>query len=166
MNFRQHLAAIRNGDAAKTTGPKPKKPIARVSKKKRAEIKADQEARNGDDTALVKWFKSQMKYMPSRCEETGEPINNREYRFAICSIAHILPKENCVSVKLHPLNRVFLHPDFHTKFDAMSWEEREKLKIWPKIQERLISVWPDLSPEEHRHFPESVRNWIEENNPF
>lgn len=166
MNFRQQLSDIRNGMAAKTTGPKPKKPIAKVSAKKRAEVEADKAARNGGDTDLVKWFKAQMRIMPEQCEETGLRLETRIYEYAIMSICHILPKSSCKSVALHPLNRMFFNPDFHTKFDAMSWEERGRLGCWPVIKERLIDIWPDLAEAEQRHFPDSVRTWIEENDVF
>ncbi len=61
---------------------------------------------------------------------------------------------------------MFFEPSFHKKFDAMSWEEREALGCWPVIQQRLISVWEDLAETEKRHFPDSVRNFIEKNDPF
>lgn len=166
MNFREQLAAIRNGDSPKTTGAKPKKPIAKVSAKKRAEVEADKAARNGGDTDLVKWFKAQMRMMPEQCEQTGLRLETRIYEYAIMSICHILPKASCKSVALHPLNRMFFNPDFHTKFDAMSWEEREQLGCWPVIRQRLISVWEDLHPNERRHFPPKLRDWIEQNDVF
>jgi len=48
----------------------------------------------------------------------------------------------------------------------MSWEEREKLGCWPIIRERLIHVWLHLAPDERRHFPHNLRQWIEDNEPF
>jgi hypothetical protein len=82
------------------------------------------------------------------------------------SVAHILPKSTCPSVATHPLNWIELNVDFHKKFDAMSWEEREKLGCWPVIRERLIHIWLHLAEAERRHFPHSLRQWIEDNEPF
>lgn len=166
MNYRDQLAAIRSGLAPKTTGKKPPKAIPKVSAKKKAQDEADKEARKGGESDLVKWFRAQMKVMPLVCEETGLRIETGIYQYAIMSIAHILPKASCKSVALHPLNRVFLDPDYHKKFDAMSWSEREQMGCWSVIQQRLISVWEDLAPDERRHFPDSVRDFIEKNEPL
>ncbi len=166
LRYSERLRLIKLDLLPKEAVAKAKKPIPKVSAKKAAAVAAEKEARNGEDTALVKWFKLQMKVMPARCEETGQPLNTKTYEYAICSICHILPKESCKSVKLHPLNRMFYHPDFHTKFDAMSWEEREQLKSWPQIRERLIHIWLHLADAERRHFPHNLRQWIEDNEPF
>lgn len=166
LPYSERLRLIKLGLLPKEAVAKPKKPIAKVSAKKRAEIEADKAARNGGDTDLVKWFKAQMRVMPEQCEETGLRLETRIYEYAIMSICHILPKASCKSVALHPLNRMFFNPDFHTKFDAMSWEEREQLGCWPVIMERLIAVWPDLPQAEQRHFPDTVRTWIEQNDVF
>jgi hypothetical protein len=147
--------------------PKPPKQhiIAKKSAKKLKQEADEKERLGGNDTERVKWYKMQMKYM-NVCEETGLRLETKIYRYAIMSICHILPKSTCPSVAEHPLNRMFFIPDFHTKFDAMSWEEREKLGCWPVIRDRLIMVFPDLAVEERRHFPDSVLKFIENNQPF
>jgi hypothetical protein len=145
--------------------PKEKKTyrIPQKSKKKIEEEKAEKLARNGEETDLVKFFKRCMKYMTGRCAETGLKHEYKIYEYAIRAVCHLLPKASCESVKYHPLNWIELNPDFHVKFDAMSWEEREKLGCWPVIKERLIMIWPDLDPSEHRHFPDSVKDYISKN---
>lgn len=145
---------------------KERKAIPKVSAKKRAEVEADKAGRNGGETAKQKWFRQQVKYMPDYCEETGLKLERNIFKYAICSVAHILSQQQCPSVALHPLNRMFFEPVFHVKFDRMSWEERQQLGCWPKIKERLIDIWPDLAEAEQRHFPDSVRTWIEENDVF
>jgi len=152
-------------EAGRPLKQKIKKPIAKMSAKRIEKEKAEKEARGENDTELQRWFKMQMKYM-NVCEETGMKLETKTYRYAIMSICHILPKSKCKSVATHPLNRVFLLPDLHAKFDAMSWEEREQMGCWPVIQERLIMVYPDLAEDEKRHFPESVLRFIEANNVF
>lgn len=142
---------------------KEKKPLKKKSEKKIAEERAERERLGGDDTDLVKWYKARMKMMTGYCNETGLKTETKIYKYAIASICHLLPKSTCPSVKTHPLNFIELNCDFHTKFDAMSWEEKEKLGCWPIIHDRLISVWCDLAPEERKYFPDSVRNFIEKN---
>lgn len=145
--------------------PKKQYSIPKKSKKKIEQEAKDKEARGENDTDLQRWFKNQMKYM-NVCEETGMKLETKIYRYAIMSICHILPKAKVKSVATHPLNRVFLLPDLHAKFDSQSWEEREKWSCWPIIVERLISVYPDLAEEEKRHFPDSVLKYIENNSNF
>ena len=164
--FHKRLAAIRDGSAPKTTGPKQRKPIAKKSAKRQAEDAAAKDVRSGEDTELVKFFKRAIKQMSGYCEETGLKTETSIYQYAIMSICHILPRSKCPSVALHPCIWVELNCDFHTKFDAMSWQEREQLGCWPIIRDKLIMVWPDLHPSEHRHFPESVLNYMEKNKSF
>lgn len=173
MNFREQLAAIRNGDAPKTTGAKPKKPIAKVSAKKRAEQAAGKDS-NGD-TELVRFFKQCMKLMTGHCMNCHARTETKEYSAAIFSICHILDKRNAVapSVKCHPQNWIELCPDCHYDFDTPPlepgktlWDKREEMGIWPIVKQKLISVWPDLPQAEQRHFPDSVRTWIEQNDVF
>jgi len=139
--------------------------IPKVSEKRKAKMKAEAEVRGDGDTELQKWFKARMKYM-TVCEDTGLQVECKIYRYAIMSICHILPKSTVKSVAVHPCNFVILLPDLHTKFDAMSWEEREKMAVWPVIMERLIMMYPDLAPEDRRHFPESVLNYMNKRQPF
>ena len=139
----------------------PKKSAKRLEKEKR-----EREERGDDDTELVKWFKGRMKVMGDRCYWCGCKVENKIYRYAIMSICHILPKSTCKSVATHPQNYVILLPDLHTKFDAMSWTEREKLACWEVIRDRLVMGYPDLGPSERRHFADSVLAWMERNSPF
>jgi len=140
--------------------------IPKVSEKRKAKMKAEAEVRGDGDTEKQKFFKAAIKRMTGYCIETGLKTETKIYRYAICSICHILPQSKCPSVAYHPCIWIELNQDFHVKFDAMSWEEREKLGCWPVIMEKLIMVYPDLAPEERRHFPTSVLNFIEKNQPF
>lgn len=140
--------------------------IPKISEKRKAKLAQEKELRGDGDSEKQKWFKSRIKQMSGHCAETGLATETRIYRYAINSICHILSQQHCKSVALHPLNWIELDPGFHVKFDAMSWEEREKLGCWPVIMERLIMVYPDIIESEKRFFPESVRKYIEINNPF
>ena len=161
---------LNNRRNLKTFGKPPTPPktysIPKKSVKKIAEEKAEKERLGGDDTDLVKFFKAAMKRMTGECAETGLKTETKIYAYAIMSICHILPKEKCKSVMYHPCNWVELNCDFHLKFDAMSWEEREKLGCWPVIRDRLVMVYENLDSSERRHFPDSVLKYIESQNPF
>lgn len=146
---------------------KPKKPIPKISAKKKQQDKEERENRGDDDTELVKWFKARIKYsMKGVCEETGLKTERGIFKYAIMSCCHILPKRLCKSVMYHPLNFIELIPDMHYKFDNISWEEREMWGCWPVVRDRLIGVYPDLAPDERRHFPESVLKYMESKEPF
>ena len=150
--------------------PKEKKkptPIRKKSLKKQAAEKAEREARAGGPTELQKWFKAQIRLM-TYCEESDPPvfIFTGKYHKDINCVCHILSQQQCESVKTHPLNRVFLQEDLHKKFDQMSWEEREQMRCWPSIRERLVNIYVDIDPKERRHFPDSVLKYIEQQNPF
>lgn len=160
----ERLQKIKQGLLPKEAVAKEKRPIKRVSDKKQIEL--NEKKKEQGDTELVKWYKARQKQLTGRCSETGLVVETKNFKYAIASICHLLPKSTCPSVSTHPLNWIELNIDFHFKFDAMSWEEKEKLGCWPIIQERLIHVWECLAPEERRHFPDSVRNYIEKNNSF
>lgn len=140
--------------------------IPKVSEKRKKKLEEERVARGGDDTELQKFFKSAIKRFTGYCMETGLKTETKIYQYAVMSVAHILPKASCKSVALHPCNWIELNVDFHHKFDAMSWEEREKMGCWPEIRDRLIMVYPDLAEDEKRHFPESVLKYMEKHKPF
>ena len=162
MGYLEERLLRKTGQMPPLPTRKERKPIPKKSAKKIAEEKKEREQRGGEDTELVKWYKRQMKFM-NVCEETGMKVETHIYRYAIMSICHLLPKSTCPSVATHPLNRVFLLPDLHAKFDSLSWEEKETWSCWPVIKERLILMHPSVAPEEMRHFPESVLKYIKEN---
>lgn len=163
MSYLEDRMKRKNGLLPKMEFKKPPKPLKKVSDKKKKELDEQKDA-NGD-TELVKWFRARMRVMGETCYWCGRKVENKIYSHAIFSICHILDKRDtmCPSVKTHPLNWITLCPDHHTMFDKMTWEEKEKLPFWDTIQERLIHVWKCLAPEERRHFPDSVRNYIEKN---
>jgi hypothetical protein len=100
------------------------------------------------------------------CEETGLRTETKIYQYAIMSICHILPKRLCKSVAYHPQNWIELAPDIHAKFDSISWDEKETWGCWPKVRDRLITVWQELDKSERRHFPSSVIEYMKANDNF
>lgn len=155
-------------DAAKIPKPLKKYQIPKVSKKRAEQIAAEKEARGGNDTELQRWFKQKIKISSGFCSECGCNVEKNVFKYAVMTVAHILPKRDtcCPSVKTHPLNFVILCPYHHDQFDKASWGEKEKMGCWNTVRDRLIMVYPDLDPSEHRHFPESVLRYMEKHNPF
>ena len=172
LRYSDRLKLIKLGLAPKEAIPKPKKRIAPISEKKKKELKEAKDVVTGE-TSLQKWFKGRMKYMGYSCKECGILVETNDYKHAIHHIAHILPKRDtmCPSVALHPLNFVTLCQHHHDLFDSYSyddkgWAEREKWACWPEVRERLIMMHDSIAPEEMRHFPQSVLDYMKKNEPF
>lgn len=162
-----YLANRRNQKLyGKVQEPKKTYSIPKKSKKRMEQEAKEKEERGDNDTELQRFFKSAMKRMTGYCEETGLRTETKIYRYAILSICHILPKRLCKSVKYHPQNWIELSPDIHNKFDSISWEERETWGCWPKVRDRLVSVWQELDKSERRHFPSSVIEYMKANDNF
>lgn len=169
LPYRQRLALIRNGLAEKTTKAKEKKPLKKISDKKAAEMKEQKSA--GEDTDLVKFFKSAMKKMSGHCLNCHARTETHVYSAAIFSICHILDKRDtmCPSVKDNIYNWVELCPDCHREFDTPPfekdktlWDKREEMGFWNVVRDRLVLVYPSLAESERRHFPESVLKFMSE----
>lgn len=167
LRYSDRLKLIKLGLAPKEAIPKPKKRIAPISEKKKKELKEAKDTATGE-TALQQWYRGRMKFMSGHCAWCGAKTETHVYSGAIFSICHILEKRDtmCPSVKTHPMNWVELCPDHHTMFDKINWEEREKLGFWDTIRDRLIMMHDSIAPEEMRHFPQSVLDYMKKNEPF
>lgn len=148
----------------------PKKSVKRIEKEKQ-----EKERLGGDDTDLVKFYKACMKRMTGHCLNCHNRTETKIYSAAIFSICHILDKRDtmCPSVKTHPRNWVELCVDCHNNFDTPPfekdktlWDKREEMGVWPIVKERLIHLYDHLDKSELRHFPQSVKSFIENNQPF
>lgn len=148
-NFRQQLSDIRNGLAAKTTGPKPKKPIAKVSVKKQAEVEADKAARNGDETVKQKWFAEQRPrladYCGCGCGQRTMKVNDEKFCF---SVAHVLAQRLFPSVQFHPENWVSRAWSCHTNMDNRSMDRWPTYRDWPEICRKFRLLEPLLTDQE------------------
>lgn len=169
----ERMQKIKLGLLPKEAVAKPKKPIAKVSPKKKAEMAAAKDE-NGD-TELVRFYKAAMKRMTGHCLGCHARTETKVYSAAIFSICHILDKRStvCPSVATHPCNWIELCPDCHREFDTPHlekektiWDKRMELGYWPEVQARLIMVYPDLAEDERRHFPQQVLDYMEKNKPF
>ena len=161
-NFRQQLSDIRNGLAAKTTGPKPKKPIAKVSVKKQAEVEADKAARNGDETVKQKWFAEQRpllsEYCGCGCGQRTMKVNDEKFCF---SVAHVLAQRLFPSVQFHPENWVSRAWACHDKFDNSTINSWPQMADWGEIKLKFKILEPILTEKEKsRKFYSQLRNLV------
>lgn len=111
--------------------------IKKQSQKKKSKSKSLSDANNGQ--TLGNWFNEQINQMPRQCENCEEYLNPYAPWSARAYIAHIVPKRNFLSVMVHPINRLFLCIDCHTKFDNSLSKEIVKMKCWPIAVERFNS---------------------------
>lgn len=131
--------------------PKEKKKyfIPAISEKKKIKLKEEKEARNGEDTEQVKWYKRIQKHLTGKCMRCGHTYNKENLANAIMATAHILAKRDTMfpSVKTHPLNWLELPPycGCHNWFDNQAtWEEIKASNIWPIVRERFLQMEPDI----------------------
>lgn len=132
----------------KLSGPKPQKPLRRVSLKKQREERLDRKA-GGDpnDQALELWFHNiQYQFSPGTCHcwECNAYVPDPFIRHAS---AHIFPKAAFPSVATHPDNYLILgagccHDKSHTV------ERFKKMGIWREAVERFLKFEHLLTQEE------------------
>lgn len=139
--------------------PKEQKPIAKLSEKKKAKQKEDKPKRD----ELQAWFKARVSEMKGVCQECGCKINKNNYAMAIMSVAHLLPKRNNMfpSVATHPENWIELcvTNGCHGRYDTR-WDDATKMKIWPSVVEKFISIYPAIAENERKHLPEVLRQEV------
>lgn len=97
---------------------------------------------------LGNWFNEQINQMPRCCENCDTYLSPNAPWSSRAYIAHIVPKRNFISVMVHPLNRLFLCIDCHTKFDNSLSREIVQMKCWPLAIERFNSFKDKIAKEE------------------
>ena len=145
--------------------------IKPISDKKAAAIKAEKEARGGDDTELQKWYKGRQKFLTGKCARCGATYNKKELSAAIASTAHILAKrpEMFPSVATHPQNFLELPPycGCHNWFDNLaSWDEIKESVLWPEIVEKFVMIEPCIDLEERHRITKELMDAIAGRYPF
>jgi hypothetical protein len=120
-------------------------------------------ASKGSGLTLGKWFNEQINQVPRNCENCNEYLNPYAPWTARAYIAHIVPKRYFTSVMLHPMNRVFLCIDCHTKFDNSLSREIIQMKVWPVAVSRFFLFLTDIDKEEIKHLAPCFEAVIREN---
>lgn len=177
---REQYNRIKLGLEAKTTGPKPKKAIPKVSSKRAAQIKEEKE--RGSDNEMDLFFQEMLKRCTGKClfcnakttaidnnffrddnPKWSQEANDRKYEQTLqtmkrASIAHLMPKRpidkgGFPSVGTHEDNWIELCWGCHTSFDSgkISWLILRDSKEWEIIREKLLNVLPMVAEAERKN---------------
>lgn len=153
MSYLEERAARKNKLAPPLSFKKERKPIAKQSAKKKAEI-AEQKVvgKPASKLELDVWFEERRKEMTGVCSECGGVTGKNDDKFYRHSIAHILPKRPSMfpSIATNNLNWVelcFWGNSCHSKFDS-SFEKAATMRIWPFAMKQTNILYPMLTPEE------------------
>lgn len=152
LSYREKLALIRSGQMEKTTKAKPKKPIAKVSKKRLAEDKAAKETgKPASKLELDKWFDDiRKKHWITNvypCMECGEMI---PISFSRHATAHLLPKKLFKSVATHELNYLILGAGCGCHEKSHRIDKFVQLRCWPEAARRIKIMMPLFKTDELR----------------
>jgi hypothetical protein len=153
LSYFQRLQKIKLNQLPKEAVAKKKKPIAKIGKKKAAEMKI-----NSGDDQMDLFFASQRKKMVGKCLFCGaKTMKDDDEKFHF-SIAHLLPKNKNAfpSVALNDENWIelcFWGEDCHGNFDRgmISWEFIKDSKEWLLIKEKLMNVLPMVAENERKN---------------
>lgn len=134
--YQQKLNRIKLGQEPKTTGPKPKKAIPKISKRRAAEMKEEKAERGEDDTMKEKWFKARRREMIGICQCgcTQKSSKNDDLNFR-SSAAHIFPQRLFPSVQYHKLNWV----------ERAIWATQTSSSCHTNMDNRSMDLWPNFA---------------------
>lgn len=109
---------------------------------------------------LDKWFAEQISIMPKCCEECGEYLNPYAPWGAKSYIAHIVPKRHFESVKVHPMNRMFLCIQCHTNLDNWPANKVKKMAIYPLLLQRYVQFSHAIHIDELEYLPAYISDQV------
>jgi hypothetical protein len=151
MTHQQKLYEIKMGWREKECKPKEKKPIAKQSAKKKAEIAEQKVVLGEDETIKEKWFKNRRGEMSGTCGcGCGEPSSKNDPNHFRSSICHIFPQRLFPSIQFHPVN--WVERKFwattgtsacHSQMDNKSMDLWVNMADWEDIKEKfkILSQW-------------------------
>jgi len=156
MGYLEDRAARKNGLLPKLEFKKPKKPIAKIGKKKLEENAAAKVELGEDDTMKEKWFKARRKEMVGTCQcGCAMPSSKKDDAHFRSSICHIFPQRLFPSVQFHYLNwveRKFWATQgtsaCHSQMDNKSMDLWPKMADWDDIVAKFHELSPSLTDEE------------------
>lgn len=160
MDAADNIRRIKN--EAKLKQPKPRKPIAKVSEKKKQQLKEEKAVRVGGGNELDRWFQARRKEMGGRCLNCGEKTTKHQDQWYKSGIAHILPKNIFKSIKTHPLNWVelcFWKNNCHGNYDNHMIDITE-LNCYALVIERFLAIYPDIDPKERKYIPDALLQYV------
>lgn len=123
--------------------------LQRSTDRKKVKDSDTKDSNNGISIGV--WFNQQINIMPKYCENCNDYLNPYAPWSARAYIAHIVPKRHFKSVMVHPMNRMFLCIDCHTKFDNSLSREIVLMRCWPIAVERFNLFVMCIDQSELRH---------------
>jgi hypothetical protein len=154
--YNQRLKLIKLGLLPREVVKKPRKPIAKVSKKKAAEMKEEKKRRGDKDTFKEAWFKARRREMTGVCQCgcTQKSSKNDDVNFR-SSAAHIFPQRLFPSIQFHRLNwverAIWATPtssSCHTNMDNRTMDLWPNFADFDDIKEKFFVLAPLLTDEE------------------
>jgi hypothetical protein len=110
----------------------------------------------GDKRAVDRWFQEQINQMPDRCEECNERLYNYAPHALRSFVAHVVPKRKvygCPSVKMHPMNRLFLCTPCHTNYDTWGADKVTQMNCYRLAVERFLLLCGAIAEQEWKNVP-------------
>jgi hypothetical protein len=173
MTHQQKLYEIKMGWREKECKPKERKPLKKVSDKRKTELAAAKEV--GGERELDKYFDYHMKHSEPVCmncglradwllEQQADAKKAEVYKMIWrSSQAHVLEKKNSIggfpSVSTNLLNHLVLFPHFaglcncHGEFDS-SEERMARMKVFPLAVDIVRQLFPFIAIEERKYLAE------------
>jgi hypothetical protein len=142
--------------------PKPRKPIAKKSKKKLQQETERNGIKKTCGSELDRWFQDRRKEMTGRCWHCQGVSCKNSHEYFKFSIAHLLPKRLFKSVTTHPLNWIelcFWEQSCHTNFDNNTLDITE-LSCYDLVIERFMAIYPDIAPKERKYIPDILLQYV------
>lgn len=143
--------------------PKIRKPIAKVSEKKKKQLLEEKAIlKQAGGSEMKRWFDSRRKEMTGKCWHCNEKSCKHQDSWYINSIAHILPKRLFKSVATHLLNWIelcFWKNNCHANYDNHMLDITE-LNCYDLVIERFIAIYPDIAPEERKYIPDALMQYV------
>lgn len=141
-------------------GKKEPVPIAKISEKKKQEMKDAKPQQELQE----EWFARKISEQTGVCMECGGSTKSAIYVYAKATVAHILPKRKGMfpSVATHEHNALELCATngCHARYD-ISWEDAAQMKCWPIAVEKFKSIYPSIAAAEKRHLPDVLLQEVE-----
>lgn len=157
-NYLEHRRKLKLGIA--TNPVKPKATIAKVSEKQKAKNKANKPKKEIQDA----WYLKKVAQLKNKCMECGGPTKSPVYVYSKATVAHVLPKRECMfpSVATHEDNSLELCTEngCHYRYDN-SWEDAAKMKVWPLAVEKFRLIFPFIATAERKNIPDVLLQEVE-----
>lgn len=150
----ERLKLIKQGLLPKEAVAKPKKPIAKVSKKRKLENEKIKTTEVNSE--IDRWFIERRKEMTGYCCECGKKSFKEHDKHYKWSLAHIIKKSIFKSVATHPSNFIELCWLHHQEFDS-SYENAQKMNCW-SIAKQKFDLFKNCIVEKHKDL-----NWFKNN---